>query len=144
MSGEQLTTGGCNCGGVSFTVKGPLREVVGCHCGQCRKQTGLYYAATDTLDANIDIKDTGSLKWYAASDIAKRGFCGECGSALFWKANGSHKISILAGSLDGDTSALKMERHIFTADKGGFYDLDDGLKQFEQDDLHDPRPDPNG
>ncbi len=142
MAGS-VTTGSCNCGGVKYTISGPLREVVACHCGQCRKQTGLFYAATDTLDANIDIVDDGSLKWYAASDFAKRGFCGVCGSALFWKRDGSDRISILAGSLDGDMSDIKMERHIFVEDKGSFYDLKDGLEQFAQSDDHTPRPDPN-
>ena len=33
-------TGSCLCGGVSFTIEGPLRGVVVCHCGQCRKTTG--------------------------------------------------------------------------------------------------------
>ena len=137
-------SGRCECGSVRFEADDVRDTVNFCHCGQCRKQTGLYYAATDTLDANININDSGSLKWYAASDIAKRGFCSECGSALFWKANGTDKTSILAGSLDGDTSGIKLERHIFTSDKGGFYDINDGLKQYDQGDRHDPRPDPNG
>lgn len=137
-----MTTGSCNCGGVSFSIKGPLRSVVACHCSQCRKQTGLYYAATDTDDLNLTFQKKESLKWYAASDFAKRGFCGNCGSALFWKANDSDTTSILAGSLDGDAGNIKLERHIFTADKGPFYDINDGLKSFDHDDAHDPRPKP--
>ena len=41
-------------------------------------------------------------------------------------------VAILAGSLD-DTSGLTARCHIFTADKGCFYWIDDGLPQFLRD-----------
>lgn len=137
MSGVQ--TGSCNCGGVSYTVSGPMRSIVGCHCGQCRKQSGLYFAATDVSDVDLAVTDKGSLTWYGASDEAKRGFCNQCGSALFWKAHGSDCTSLMVGALDGDPG-IRFERHIYTADKGAFYEITDGLPQYPQDDAHDPRP----
>ena len=125
-------TGSCNCGGVKYSVTGPLREVIACHCSQCRKQTGHYFAATMAANSDLTIEDSGTLKWYAASDEAKRGFCSECGSGLFWRRNDTDTTSILAGTLDGDAGGIKMERHIFVADKGAYYDIDDGLPQDEQ------------
>ncbi len=121
--------GGCLCGKVTFRTKGPLREVVACHCGQCRKQTGHYYAATNALRADVEIDDGGSLRWYRASDFAERGFCGECGSALFWRRDGADNISILAGSFDQPTD-LKLMSHIFVSDKGDYYDIADGVPQY--------------
>lgn len=122
-------TGHCLCGAVSFRVTGRLREVVGCHCSQCRRQTGLYFAATDAHDADFELSDPqGALKWYRASPQARRGFCGNCGSVLFWKKDGSSKISILAGSFD-QPSALNFGYHIYVADKGDFYEILDGLPQ---------------
>ncbi|MBN4066259.1 GFA family protein [Ahrensia sp. AH-315-G08] len=126
--------GSCLCGGVSYSIDGPLRDVVACHCQQCRKQSGHFYAATDAQDTDLTIEDGGSLTWYAASDEAKRGFCKTCGSALFWKSSGSTKTSILAGSLDGDPG-IKLERHIFCADKGAYYEIEDGVQQFAQGDV---------
>ncbi|MEM8750616.1 MAG: GFA family protein [Pseudomonadota bacterium] len=134
-----MRVGSCNCGGVRYKIDGPLRAVVACHCGQCRKQSGHFFAATDAADADLTIEESGSLKWYAASDFAKRGFCSECGSALFWKRNDSDKTSILAGTLDGKTG-LRLDRHIFAADKGDYYELNDGLPVFDQDDSDAPRP----
>ena len=125
--------GSCNCGGVRYRVNGPMREVVACHCSQCRKQSGHFYAATDCADADFEMVSDATLKWYAASDAAKRGFCGECGSALFWKRNNSDKISIMAGTLD-DEGGVKLDRHIFCADKGSYYDIEDGKPQFDQGD----------
>ena len=136
MSAEQGSRGefqgSCNCGGVSYIVKGSLRPTVACHCSQCRKQTGLYYAATSAVDSELTVSENGCLKWYAASETALRGFCAECGSALFWKEHGSNNTSILTGTLDGEAPAI--DRHIFCQDKGDFYEISDGLPQFPQSD----------
>ncbi|MDD9909934.1 MAG: GFA family protein [Ahrensia sp.] len=125
--------GSCLCGTVKYRVNGPLRDVVACHCQQCRKQSGHFYAATDCADDDLIIENGGSLAWYSSSDFAKRGFCNGCGSNLFWRRNGSNQTSILAGSLDSDPS-IRLTRHIFCADKGTYYEIDDGLPQFEQSD----------
>ncbi|MEX0344021.1 MAG: GFA family protein [Rhizobiaceae bacterium] len=127
MSNER--SGGCLCGKVTFRVTGPLRDVIACHCGQCRKQSGHYYAATNAQQTDVEINDGGSLRWYRASDFALRGFCGECGSALFWKRDDAEDISILAGSFDRP-SELKLVSHIFVADKGDYYEINDGLPQY--------------
>jgi hypothetical protein len=128
----ETVTGSCNCGGVKYTVTGTMREVVACHCGQCRKQSGHFYAATNVANDDLELDESDTLQWYGASDIAKRGFCGNCGSALFWKPNGGDHTSILAGTLDGAAGSIKLDRHIFVADKGSYYDLDDGLPQHPQ------------
>jgi len=124
-------SGSCLCGAVRFTTSGPLRGVVYCHCTQCRKQSGHFYAATDIEDAELSIEGGENVTWFAASDFARRGFCSVCGSVLFWKRDGSDKISIMAGAFD-QPSGLKGEVHIFVADKGDYYTLDDGLPQFER------------
>lgn len=130
----EVRTGGCLCGAITFQTGGPLREVIACHCGQCRKQSGLYYAATNVADADLQISENGTLAWYRSSPDAQRGFCKNCGSALFWKRDGASTISILAGSFD-DPSGLKIAKHIFVADKGDFYEIGDGLPQYLQSDL---------
>lgn len=122
-------SGGCLCGAVRYAARGPLRDVVYCHCGQCRRQTGLYYAATAVDKADLTIADDSALRWFAASDYAVRGFCATCGSALFWKAHAASHIAILAGSLD-DPSSLKAASHICTEGRPAFYALCDGLPQY--------------
>ena len=99
MPDTQTRSGRCNCGAVRFRTQGPLREVVACHCSQCRRQTGLYYAATNVADENIEIEGGDAITWYHASETARRGFCGSCGSALFWKHRDDAHISVLAGRL---------------------------------------------
>ena len=126
----QRAEGGCLCGAVSYRIEGELREVIACHCGQCRKSSGHYVAATAAADDAIQVTDPEqALQWYRSSSFAQRGFCGRCGSNLFWKRDDSDRTSIMAGTLNGDTG-LKLEAHIFTVDKGDYYSLDDDIPCF--------------
>jgi hypothetical protein len=125
---EERHSGSCLCGAVAYEVEGPLREVIGCHCTQCRKQTGHYMAATAAkLDKFRIVKDEG-LRWYRSSDMAERGFCQICGSTLFWQGKGRDYVAIAAGTVDGDTG-LRIAGHIFCADKGDYYEIMDGNYQ---------------
>ena len=130
---DQKNTGQCLCGSIRFETSGPLRSVTACHCSQCRRQTGLYYAATNVPVARLTIHGEETLQWYRASETARRGFCGHCGSALFWAADNAEDISILAGAFN-EPSGLRMGEHIFCADKAAFYELpDDGLPYYSGD-----------
>jgi hypothetical protein len=119
-------TGGCLCTAVAYRVTGPMRAVIACHCGQCRRTSGHHVAATSVPRDRVLIE--GEVTWYRSSPSARRGFCGRCGSNLFWDGGGE-TLSIHAGTLDGATG-LRMDRHIFCADKGDYYDIADGLPQF--------------
>ncbi len=118
-----MKTGSCLCGQVRYSVSGPLRPVVNCHCQQCRKTSGHFVAATSAPRDTVEI--TGDVTWFHASKNARRGFCAICGSSLFWDGSGEN-LSIHAGTLDGDTG-LQTIGHIFCADKGDYYDLTDDL-----------------
>jgi hypothetical protein len=125
---EEIHQGSCLCGAVRYEVKGPLRAVIGCHCRQCRKQTGHYMAATAAdLERFRIVKEEG-LRWYRSSETAERGFCQICGSTLFWQGSGRDYVAIAAGTLDGETG-LTMAGHIFCADKGDYYEITDGEYQ---------------
>lgn len=119
-----MKTGSCLCGAVKYEARN-LRNVIACHCGQCRKQTGTYMSATAAKDVDFKLTETRGLKWYRASPAAQRGFCGECGSVLFWKGDGRDYISITAGSLDG-ASGLKLEGHIYCDNAGDYYEIAGG------------------
>jgi len=107
-------------------VNGPLRAITACHCSQCRRTSGHYaaFSAADTTD--VHLSHSATLVWYRSSEAAERGFCGVCGSNLFWRQANSGVISIAAGTLDLPTG-LMIERHIFVQDKSDYYGLNDGL-----------------
>jgi len=133
MSMTDIHTGSCNCGAVRLRTLGPLRAVTACHCSQCRKQTGLYYAATNVADSDLEIDGSDNITWYRSSPQARRGFCRTCGSALIWKRDGDDYSSIMAGAFDTPTG-LAFGIHIFCADKGDFYEITDDLPKFAQSD----------
>lgn len=121
-------TGRCLCGAIHFEIRGQLRDVVVCHCGQCRRQHGAPPSYTAASWSDIKLGGAGHLKWYQSSEHARRGFCRICGSSLFWEPIGSGRVSIAAGSLNKPTG-LRTVRHIFVADKADFYEITDGLEQ---------------
>jgi len=120
--------GSCLCGDVTFTVDAPPRGPSVCHCGQCRRQSGHLWASAYV--ARSDLSIFGTVNWYAASETAKRGFCPRCGSSLFWKAHDEDTMSFALGALEEPTG-LRLEKHIFVADKGDYYDIADGVPQKE-------------
>lgn len=120
-------TGGCLCGAVTYASEGPWRPVIACHCSQCRKTTGHYVSATSVPRESLEVM--GEPKWFTSSDDALRGFCGTCGSQLFWDGAGAN-ISIMAGTLDGPTG-LQTKGHIFCADKGDYYEIPEGVRRAE-------------
>ncbi|MEM9798145.1 MAG: GFA family protein [Pseudomonadota bacterium] len=117
--------GSCLCGAIRFTVAGPMRPIVACHCGQCQKITGNYVAATSAPRDSVDM--TGGVRWFQSSETARRGFCPTCGSALFWDGPGEN-LSIMAGALD-DATGLALAGHIFCADRGSWTDIPNGVPQ---------------
>lgn len=119
-----IRRGQCLCGDVSFTTTATPIGASVCHCGQCRRQSGHLWASAQVPRDAIEI--AGEVKWYAASPLARRGFCPRCGSFLFWQAHAEDTISVALGALDTPTG-LRVEKHIFVADKGDYYDIADGV-----------------
>jgi hypothetical protein len=133
MVDASTTQGGCLCGGVRYRIKGALRDVIACHCSQCRKTSGHFVAATQAPSANLQLVESATLRWYRSSATAERGFCARCGGNLFWResAPGSKHTSIMAGTLDLPTG-LRIVQHIYTADKSDYYEIDDGAPRSAQ------------
>jgi len=99
--------GGCLCGAVRFSVRGPIRRTVtACHCRTCRRFSGGVFAATAIEPSSLVLDRAESLKWHRSSDHARRGFCGECGSSLFWEATDEPFMSVSAAALDEPTGLV--------------------------------------
>lgn len=129
-----MATGRCLCGAVAYEVTGPLRDVLVCHCEECRRWHG-HVSATSAANRNdLVIKEDRGLRWIESPRSearARRGFCAECGSSLFWDPPGRETISIAAGTLDGETG-LRVVSHWYVSQAGDYYDIpDDGLPRHE-------------
>jgi hypothetical protein len=123
--------GSCLCGAVRFEVAGALNPPEACHCSQCRKQTGHFWASTDIARSALTITGAESLSWFRSSPNVRRGFCSTCGSFLFWDPTGRDIVGVAMGAFETPTDT-KLRMHIFVADKGDYYDIADGLPQHQQ------------
>ena len=106
-------SGRCLCGAVKFIAQGEMKRVSACYCAQCRAQNGggPFYGAE--LKGDLSIEGEGALVWYAASDRARRAFCGKCGCSMFWISNADASyFDVSLGVLD-DTSGITLDAHIF-------------------------------
>jgi len=120
----QTIQGRCECAAVAFEVAHIRDTVTFCHCSQCRRTSGHYWAATRADFSDVTFtKDTG-LSWYQSSPTSRRGFCKLCGSSLFYQPNGANHIAIAAGCLDLPTQ-MRAGKHIYTADCGDYYTIPD-------------------
>jgi len=108
---DERARGRCLCGAVTYAVTGELREVINCHCARCRRFTGHHLAATSADVADVAIDDAeGQLTWFEPVEEAAYGFCGRCGSSLFWQAASTpDRLSICAGTLDPPTGLRTVE-----------------------------------
>lgn len=131
MSDNKIVTeGGCLCGAVRYQVTGPLRDVVNCHCSMCQRLHGSFGPHSKARKTNIAITKAGGLAWFKTSDVARRGFCRECGSGIFWEPFDLDATGIIAGTIDRPT-ALHTIGHIFVTEKSDFYEIADDLPKFE-------------
>ena len=123
-----MPRGSCLCRAVRFNVDAELAGGDACHCSQCRKHSGHYFASTDVPKAALAIENEDALTWYQSSDRVRRGFCRTCGSSLLWDPVQSEKIAVAMGAFD-DPTGTRLHMHIFVAEKGDYYDIADGLPQ---------------
>lgn len=121
------TTGACLCGACRFTLPVPVGEVTACHCTQCRKLSGHYAASVDVNEAAVLWHSATQMASYNTPGGGARGFCGGCGSSLWFRA-ADGVFSVEAGCLALPTGGA-LTTHTFTAFKGDYYTLDDGLPQ---------------
>lgn len=111
--------GGCLCSAVRFVLEAPLRPVLICHCRECRKGSGHAWAATSVPLSRFHLTSGEALIWYHASDAARRGHCGQCGSFLFWEPVGEDRISVSPAALDQDPG-LPIDGHWYEVEAGDY------------------------
>lgn len=125
--------GSCVCQAVKFEVTNKLGPPEACHCVQCRKWTGHFFTSTEVPRSALTIYAAEAISWYYSSEKVRRGFCSKCGSSLFFDPLDKEKhdwIGISMGAFDTPTDT-KLALHIFTAEKGDYYELSDGLPRNE-------------
>ena len=109
---DQNFDGGCHCGTIRFRVKGPLRQVLMCHCSDCLKLFGTSWGASAAMLGHLTYLGTARPRWYLSSSWAERGFCLDCGAQMFYRRAGRDQINIVPGAFD-DSDMLVVAGQIF-------------------------------
>ncbi len=89
-------SGGCQCGAVRFRVEGALGHASVCHCRMCQKAMGNFYAPFVSVRQAKLAWTRGEPKRFRSSNVATRGFCGECGTPLTFEAPDGVALTIAA------------------------------------------------
>jgi len=95
-------TGGCQCGAVRYAMHvDKVEKPHVCHCRMCQKATGGLFAALAGCSRASLEWTRGEPTFFASSNLAKRGFCRDCGTPLtFAYDTPEARIYVTIGSLD--------------------------------------------
>jgi hypothetical protein len=85
--------------------------------------------SADIPRQSLKIAGLEKVTWFRSSAKVRRGFCSACGSTLFWDPEGRDWTGIAMGAFDGPTDT-HLHMHVYTAEKGDYYRIEDGVPQF--------------
>jgi hypothetical protein len=118
--------GGCLCGQVRYEAAPTHRAGYYCHCRMCQLAFG------NTRAAYLNLRKS-EVRWlaapptyYASSKIARRGFCGRCGTPLSFEFLDGERMDLSIGSLD-DPAQLAPTEHFAVESRIERWHADDGL-----------------
>jgi hypothetical protein len=114
--------GHCLCGAV--TVRGtPARPCAeACHCRMCRRWGGIAFLGVQ-CGSDVEIEGEEHVVRYRSSQWAERGFCGTCGSNLFYRFLPTDGYAFTAG-LFPDDALQPLAEEIFIDEKPAYYAFD--------------------
>ena len=134
-------TGGCLCGAVRYESKHAPTEGFYCHCRICQQHVGGLFATFVRIARSSFAFTKGAPAFYRSSEIARRGFCGNCGSPLVFVYDGAEAdYWVTVGSLDHPEDWPLAKGAIWGPTVHGHVDrkiqwqeIDDGLPQRTSD-----------
>lgn len=115
--------GGCLCGQSRYVAHGQHTDPTLCYCTTCQKASGAPVVAWVSFPED-QVHFEGPIGWYDSSEIAKRAFCSNCGTPLFYQRHGSFEIDITTTSLD-HPDAFPPADQLWTASKRAWQALAD-------------------
>src|SRR5688500_12575738 len=110
--------GGCLCGAIRYEIVGEApKESLTCHCTKCRGASGAPLVTWTGVERAALRVTQGEPRWYRSSDHARRGFCGGCGSQLFFESTKwPDMMDVTTATLD-DPAAFPPAGHIWTSEQ---------------------------
>ena len=125
--------GGCLCGAVRFHLTDKIRNIIYCHCSQCRKAQGSAFATNGIVHkAHFHIQ-TGedNLTGYESTPGQTKYFCRHCGSPIMsMSTNRPDDVRVRLGTIESDINE-RPEAHIFVGSKASWEDICGDLPQYD-------------
>ena len=126
-------SGSCQCGKITFELWDFNPEYSVCHCTECRKWTGSFYACIAAKAGHYKISGAEHITWYIKAQKSEQGFCKHCGSAIFWRENADAANLDFAIGMLNNLDQLCPKRHIFCQSKANFYNIpEDSAPHFDK------------
>lgn len=129
-----MLAGGCHCGAVRYEMlEKPERHSL-CHCTDCRRSAGAPAVAWAILPEDRLRVTKGTPRVRASSDHARRHFCGDCGTGLFYASAAIFPgmIDVQSATLDDPDAIPGPSEHIQTAERIGWMHEAHHLPDFER------------
>jgi len=123
-------SGRCLCGQLTWTAPGPVLWAGHCHCESCRRAssapvTSFFGVARDSVSWQ------GEAQVFLSSPGNDRGFCGTCGTQMFYRSERwPSEIHLYAVSLD-DPSQFAPEAHFHYAERVAWVRIEDDLPKYD-------------
>jgi hypothetical protein len=129
-----MYTGGCLCGAVRFEIHGGLRNIVYCHCSQCRKAQGSAFAANGIVDSKRFriVRGEDRLTAYESTPGQFKYFCSLCGSPIMsTRPAVPEQVRVRLGTIESDITE-RPQAHIFVSSKARWDTICDDLPQYAE------------
>lgn len=126
--------GSCLCGKIKFTLSADVKDIVYCHCSQCRKAQGSAFATNANVeqDSFNFISGEDNLSAYDYSAEQTKFFCRTCGSPIMSKnTNNPDTVRIRLGTIESDITE-RPSAHIFVSSKANWEEISGSLPQYEE------------
>ncbi|WP_172297508.1 GFA family protein [Pseudoruegeria sp. HB172150] len=125
--GQEVVQGHCLCGACTFELTGPHNWVGHCHCESCRRATASPFT-TWIGQENGRWSFTGTEPVaYASSAGNTRGFCGTCGSPMYYRSERyPNEVHFYAALLE-DPEAVEPAAHFHAGEMLRWVHLADSL-----------------
>ena len=123
MDGELTPIEGhCLCGAVRVRIAPAQPHLHACHCGMCRRWTGVAFLGITVPPGGVEA--TGPIRTRGFSEWAERGWCDECGSALWYEVKAEGPLEgtrYVAAGLFEDAGGFTLASEIYIDRKPAGY-----------------------
>lgn len=112
--------GNCLCGKVEIQIAADINQIGACHCTMCRKWSGGPFFAIE-CGSEIKVEGQEYVSLFESSDWAKRAFCKECGSCLYYQLKDNSFYAVSAELFNNPN--FKFASQVFIDEKPKYYEF---------------------